>query len=42
MLRLSVALAVLLLTVSAADAASCVDESGNPVDYWFIYKLPGT
>ena len=33
-------LAALAVFSPLAFAHSCVDNSGNPVDWWFTYKLP--
>eukprot|EP00048_Salpingoeca_helianthica_P013194 m.196564 g.196564 ORF g.196564 m.196564 type:complete len:294 (+) comp15465_c2_seq3:1556-2437(+) len=32
--------AVLACLLAVAFAASCLDEKGAPVDWWFVYKLP--
>jgi deoxyribonuclease-2 len=32
--------ALILLLLSAADAQKCVDETGQEVDWWVLYKLP--
>ena len=30
----------LYVGIAASAGVSCIDESGSPVDWWIIYKLP--